>query len=75
MYVFFVKVILAFSNPCVDKLEEGRRAARSPLGKAVLNQPEIRTMRAQLYQTVGKLKHRLRSLSPQKGSRRIEGGS
>ncbi|KIN06972.1 hypothetical protein OIDMADRAFT_150218 [Oidiodendron maius Zn] len=57
------------------RLEEARRAARSPLGVAVLNQPEIKTMRGRLYKTVGKLRHRLRSLSPQKRLPGMEGGS
>jgi hypothetical protein len=69
------KVYSEFSNNCVDKLEEARRAALSPLGVAVLNQPEIKTMRGRLYNTVGKLKYRLRSLSPQKKSREVKGGS
>ncbi|TAQ85596.1 hypothetical protein B7494_g6083 [Chlorociboria aeruginascens] len=57
------------------KLEEAKRAACSALGISILNQPEIKTMRGRLYQTVGKLRHRLRSLSPHKRSPRKEDGS
>ena len=59
-------------NSCVEKLRDALCVARSPLGVAVLNQPEIKNMRVRLYGTVGRLKHRLRSLSPQKGSPRRE---
>jgi hypothetical protein len=71
MYVFLLGT--TFSNVHVDKLEAARYAARSPLGVAVLNQPEIKTTRGRLYNTVSKLRHRLRSLSPQKISSRMEG--
>jgi hypothetical protein len=66
MYVFVARVLFRQLNSCVDKLDEAKRAAQSPLGEAVLNHPEIKAMKGRLHGTMGKLKHRLRSLSPQK---------
>ncbi|XMA19744.1 hypothetical protein WAI453_012535 [Rhynchosporium graminicola] len=48
------------------KLRRLQLVADSPLGRAVLDQPEIRTMRQRIYGTAATLKHRLRSLSPSK---------
>ncbi|EPE27324.1 hypothetical protein GLAREA_03239 [Glarea lozoyensis ATCC 20868] len=57
------------------KLKEARRLARSPLGQEILDQPEIKTLRGRLYESVGRLKHRLRSLSPRKRTRMTEDDS
>jgi hypothetical protein len=74
MYVFFAKSsILTLTNSCVVKLEQARRAAHSPLGVAILSQPEIKTMRGRFSSTMGRLTHRLRSLSPQKRTPGMEG--
>ncbi|KAL3422275.1 hypothetical protein PVAG01_06431 [Phlyctema vagabunda] len=48
------------------KLRVGMNVAHSPAGVEILSQPKVKTLRGRLYETAGRLKHRMRSLSPQK---------
>jgi hypothetical protein len=69
--MYFCKlVVLMFSNFSVDKLLQGKDATQSSLGTDILNKPEVKTLRGRLYNTVSRLRYRLRSLSPHKRSPR-----
>ncbi|KAL2063113.1 hypothetical protein VTL71DRAFT_6185 [Oculimacula yallundae] len=48
------------------KLKAALGVARTPLGKEILNQSNVRTLRGRMLDTVGKMRDRLRSLSPRK---------